>query len=141
MIGKLILGLGSIAGGTLASLRLAEEVVEFRKLGPPAWWAIWWHPVGKKVEAPPPSVKGVVSLGTKATRVYRWDRDRWVSLTPFVYDLPTAPDAAKRVYVSKDPPSERSLYAQVWWSRKLADGPWSPAKVQYAANAANKLPR
>ncbi len=138
MIGKVILGLGSVAGGSLAVWRIAQEVVETRKLGPPAWLAMLLHPVGKSVEAPH---KGKYIASLSSFRVYRWDRDRWTALTPFVYDTPTSPDASKKVCVTKDQPTGRSLYAQVWWKRKLADGPWHPTKVQYAANAADKLPR
>ena len=137
MIGKVILGLGSLAGGSLAVWRLSQEVVEIRKLGPPAWLAMLLHPAGKNVEFPP---KGRQVESLAATRVFRWDRDRWVPLTPFVYSTPIAPSASRRVCVEGEPRG-RLLYAQVWWTRSLAEGSWRSKKVQYASKALDKLPR
>lgn len=130
-IGKVILGLGSIAGGALASWRLTQEIVEAKKLGPPAWWAIWMHPVAKSVEGPPRSPQHV-----HVSRVYRWEKDRWVPLTPHWFA--PAPPASM---LTGGPPTGRLLYAQVVWSRKTAKDAWSPSRVEYARNVKEKLPR
>jgi hypothetical protein len=130
VIGKVILGLGSVAGGTLAAWRLTQEVVESRKLGPPAWWVLWMHPVTREVE--PPSAKRTEE---HATRVYRWEKDSWVPLTPHLYL-----HASAATLVVGGPPIGRLLYAQVRWKRKLG-GTWSVSHVEYARNVKDKLPR
>ena len=136
MIGRLILGLGSIAGGTLAAWRLTQEYAEYRELGPPAWWVVWRYPVEKYAEAPPLKMKnGEVCTHLAAFRVFRWNRDRWDPLTSHVY---AAADAS---YLTPSAPEGRSLYAQVTWSRPIVDKPWTVKLVRYAANVKDKLPR
>lgn len=131
MIFKVILGLGSVAGGTLAAWRLVQEVVEIRKLGPPAWWVIQRHPVTKSVD--PPHMGIASTSGLLATRVFRWEKDRWIPLTPYVFE-----DSER--YVTQSQPEGRSLYVQVYWRRKHVDGVWT-ATTHYAANVKDQLPR
>lgn len=130
MVGKLILGLGSVAGGALATWRLAQEIAEWGKLGPPAWWVVWRYPIEKYADLPTDKSR------LAALRVFRWNRDRWVPLTPCVYTV-----ASDVSYLTQTPPDGRLLFAQITWTKSSAKVPWTVKVVRYASGAKDKLPR
>lgn len=117
---KVILAVGTLAGGGLATWKLLQEVVETRKLGPPAWWVLWWKPL--RPAAPAEADQRY------ASRAFRWKVDRWVPISEHWYALSPAVGSV----LGGGPPEGRSLYAQAFWERKPPAGAWRLAEVAYA---------
>lgn len=120
---RTILAVGTLAGGAFAAWKILQEVAEWKKLGPPAWWVVWRSPLA------PAKPSGLMPDRPKvAARVYRWRVDIWVPVTDYLYD-----SAAKSMLVG-GPPEMRDLYAQARWERegKFA---WKKPTVTYARDA------
>lgn len=131
---KLILGIGSLAGGGLAAYRLTEEAVQAKLLGPPAWWVLWRHPL--RPTLPPANDRANVNHYMQAARVFRWVKDRWVPLTAWWY---FPPKSAMGGGVAGGPPTERSIYAQAVAESK--DGKtWKLRSVFYGKDTTKDLP-
>jgi hypothetical protein len=131
---RVILGIGTLAGGGLAVYRLTQEVIESRTMGPPAWWVLWRRPL--RPELPAQRDQKNVNHYMQAARVFRWVKDRWVPLTPWWY---FPPKGAMGGGVSGGPPSERNIYAQ---AVAQSDGKtWKLKSVFYGRDTTKPLPK
>lgn len=131
---KIVLGLGTLAGGGLAMYKGLQEIMESRLLGPPAWWVLWRHPL--KPGLPPETDPKNVNHYTRASRVFRWEKDRWTALTPIWYA--PQPPAALGGGVAGGPPADRSAYAQAVW--RHATSGWRLVRVYYGRDVTKTLP-